>query len=58
MVSPNGKITVAQKGCGLVIHYQGQQVIEIPTVGFESAFHSQPTHLPPNTEGRLSDACW
>ena len=43
MVSPNGKITVAQKGCGLVIHYQGQQVIEIPAVGFESA--STPSQL-------------
>ena len=43
IVSPNGKITVAQKGCGLVIHYQGQQVIEIPTVGFESA--STPSQL-------------
>ena len=43
IVSPNGKITVAQKGCGLVIHYQGQQVIEIPAVGFESA--STPSQL-------------
>ena len=41
--SPNGKIAVSQKGNGLVINYQGQQLIEIPSVGFESL--STPTPL-------------
>ena len=41
--SPNGKIAVAQKGNGLVIKHEGKQLIEIPTVGFESL--STPTPL-------------
>jgi hypothetical protein len=35
--SPNGKLSVALKGSGLVVSYQGQQVMEIPSVGYESA---------------------
>ena len=41
--SPNGKITVATKGSGLVVNYQGKQAIEIPTVGYENA--STPSQL-------------
>ena len=36
-VSPNGKLSVEQKEKGLVVNYQGRQVIELPSVGFESA---------------------
>ena len=42
-VSPNGKIVIAQQEAGLVISYQGQQVLKLPTVGFENA--STPTPL-------------
>ena len=35
--SPNGKLSVDLKGSGLVVSYQGQQVMEIPSVGYESA---------------------
>ena len=42
-VSPNGKIAIAQQEAGLVISYQGQQVLKLPTVGFENA--STPTPL-------------
>ena len=41
-VSPNGKITIAQQGSGLVINYQGKQVLELPTVGFEGASTPSP----------------
>lgn len=33
MTSPNGKLTVKAKNQGLVVSYQGQMVLEIPTVG-------------------------
>ena len=36
-VSPNGKISVAQKGRGYVINYQGKSVLDIPVVGYEGA---------------------
>ena len=42
-VSPNGKIAIAQQEAGLVISYQGKQVIQLPTVGYENA--STPTPL-------------
>mgnify|MGYP002525785149 CR=1 FL=1 len=42
VASPNGKITIAQQGAGLVINYQGQQVLELPTVGFEGASTPSP----------------
>ena len=42
VASPNGKITITQKGAGLVINYQGKQVIELPTVGFEEASTPSP----------------
>ena len=40
--SPNGKITVTLQGAGLVISYQGKQVIQLPTVGFENASDPSP----------------
>ncbi len=36
-VSPNGKVSVAQKGNGYVINYQGKAVLDIPTVGYEGS---------------------
>ena len=37
--SPNGKISVVQDATGLVVKYNGQQLIEIPAVGFETSAH-------------------
>ena len=36
-VSPNGKLSVQVKDQGLSLRYGGQQVLEIPTVGYEGA---------------------
>ena len=35
--SPNGKISVAKKGSGYVINYQGKTVLDIPVVGYAGA---------------------
>ena len=36
-VSPNGKITITPKDSGLIVNYQGRQLLEISTLGFENA---------------------
>jgi hypothetical protein len=37
VASPNGKLTIETKGSGLVVCYNKQQVLDIPTVGYEGS---------------------
>ena len=37
VASPNGKLTIETKGSGLVVCYNQQQVLDIPTVGYEGS---------------------
>ena len=37
LVSPNEKLSVQAKGKGLVVNYNRQSLLEIPSVGYESA---------------------